>query len=239
MLSNLQRVTAAAVASVALCSFAAAQSARSGGGASAALMQQVQQLGSERTQLQGENARLKQENEALKKQVDGARKEAAAAKAGLANNQAAVGAARAANESTVKQLEDSKAKMQELIARFKDTLASMRQVESDRTQLQQQVAQKSVAFDKCAENNFSLYQITGEVLDRYEHQGAFSYMARSEPFTRISRTRIENLVDEYRQRAQELKVIKGQEATPPNQSGAGTPAPIAKQAEAPDAAAPR
>jgi len=47
-----------------------AQSARSGGGANAQLMQQMQQLASERTSLQAENAKLKKDLEDLRKERD-------------------------------------------------------------------------------------------------------------------------------------------------------------------------
>src|SRR5882762_767084 len=49
---------------------AQAQSARSGGGASAQLLQQMQQLAYERTSLQSENAKLKKDLEDLRKERD-------------------------------------------------------------------------------------------------------------------------------------------------------------------------
>jgi len=104
--------------------------------------------------------------------------------------------------------------MQELISRFRETVTQLRAVESDRTLLQQQLTQSKAAFDKCAQANYQLYQVNNEVLDRYAHQGAFSYLARAEPFTRIKRTEIDNLVLEYRERAEELRVK-------PAASGAG------------------
>src|SRR5262245_51981874 len=62
---------------------AAAQTERAGSSANAQLMQQMQQLASERTQLQAENARLKKELDELKKQGKklGEEKEAVARRA--------------------------------------------------------------------------------------------------------------------------------------------------------------
>jgi chromosome segregation ATPase len=205
---RFQRHTAMLLIAALMVGPAAAQTARSGGGASAALMQQYQQLASERAQLQADNAKLKKDLETLKKQAEAAKQQLTASQAGVRRNEAALAAAQASNQSTAKSLDDTKGKMQELVARFRDTLTSLQGVEAERTQLRQQLAQSRSAFDVCAERNYSLYQVTGEVLDRYEHQGTFSYLARSEPFTRIKRTQIENLVDEYRQRAEELRVKK-------------------------------
>ena len=188
---------------------ASAQVQRSGA-ANAQLMQQYQQAVAERSQLQVENAKLRKDADELKKQLGQAQQQATAAKAGAARNQALVATARAANDETQKSLDDLKGKMQELVSHFRETITTLHAVETERTQLQQQLTESRAAFDRCAERNFALYQVNGEILDRYEHQSAFSYLARAEPFTRLKRTRIENLVDEYRQRAEELRVKKAQ-----------------------------
>lgn len=98
--------------------------------------------------------------------------------------------------------------MQELIGKFRETITQMRGIEAERAQLQQQLTQGKTAFDQCAERNYSLYQVDNEVLDRYAHEGAFSHMERAEPFTRIKRTQIDNLVLEYKERAEELRMQK-------------------------------
>jgi len=186
---------------------AVAQVQRSGGGAAnAALMQQYQQAVTERGQLQADNAKLKKDNDDLRRQLETVKQQLATSKAGVTRNESALATAQASNENNVKALADSRAKMQELISRFRETVTQLRAVESDRTTLQQQLTQSKAAFDKCAQANYQLYQVNNEVLDRYAHQGAFSYFARAEPFTRIKRTEIDNLVLEYRERAEELRV---------------------------------
>jgi cell division septum initiation protein DivIVA len=188
------------------------------GGSNAALMQQYQQVVSERTQLQADNEKLKKDNEDLKKQLAAATQQVANSKAGIQREQAALAAAQQSGDSNAKSLADTKARMQELIAKFRETLTTLRGVETDRTNLQQQVTRGQAAFDKCAERNYQLYQVSNEILDRYAHQGMFSYLARAEPFTQIKRTELDNLVLEYRERAQELLIKKADSA------GAGAPA---------------
>jgi hypothetical protein len=186
---------------------AVAQVQRSGGGsANAALMQQYQQAVSERGQLQADNEKLKKDNDDLRRQLETLKQQLASTKAGVTRNEAALATAQASNDNNAKTLADTRGKMQELISRFRETVTQLRAVESDRTTLQQQLTQSKAAFDKCAQDNYQLYQVNNEVLDRYSHQGAFSYLARSEPFTRIKRTEIDNLVLEYRERAEELRV---------------------------------
>ncbi len=183
-----------------------AQVERSGGGENAELLQQYQQAVAERDQLQQDNAKLKKDLDAAKKQLDAVQRQLAASKAGASRSEAELAAAQNSSVSTSKTLADYKSKMDELIARFRQTIDQLRDVETDRTQLRQQVAQTKTAFDQCAQTNAALYQVTNQILDRYEHQGMLSYLARSEPFTRIKRTQINNLALEYRQRAAALRM---------------------------------
>src|SRR5215813_2098589 len=177
----------------ALCAPAVAQVQRSGGGGvSAQLAQQYQQAVTERTQLQAENSKLKKDLEDLKKQLATANGQVTAFRAGASRNQAALASAQSASETSARTLQDLKGRMQELIASYRDTIGNLKKVETERSQLQQQATQDKAAFDHCAESNYGLYEINREVLDRYEHQSAFSYLARAEPFTRLKRTQIEN-----------------------------------------------
>jgi chromosome segregation ATPase len=210
---------------------ALAQVQRSGGGGGAAnaqLMMQYQQADAERTQLKSDNAKLKKDLDDLKKQLDAAAKQAAASKAGVSRDAAQLAAAQAANDRGAKDLADGKAKMQELVGKFRETITQMRGIEGERSQLQQELTQSKAEFDRCAERNYSLYQVDNEVLDRYSHQGAFSYMARAEPFTRIKRTEIDNLVLEYKERAEELRMKR---------AAAGSSAPAASAPPSPPAPA--
>src|SRR5271170_1993767 len=212
---------------------AQAQVERSGGAANAQLAQQYQQAVSERAQLQADNAKLKKNADDLKKQLDASKQQLDALKTGVSRSHVALEAAQATNEATDKTLADTKGKLQELIGRFRETATTLRDVETERVQLQQQLAQSKAAFDQCAERNYSLYQVNNEVLDRYVHQGAFSYLERAEPFTRIKRTQIDNLALEYRQRAEELRMKKA--AAP---AAGSAPPPAAPPSGSSDAGAP-
>jgi chromosome segregation ATPase len=215
---------------------ASAQVQRSGGASpNAQVLQQLQQAVSERAHLQAENAKLKKEAEDLKKQLGTAQQQLTASKAGAGRNQAAIAAARNTNASTEKSLEEAKGKMQELVSHFRETVTSLHGVETERSQLRQQLADSQAAYDHCAESNYALYELDTEVLDRYAHQGAFSYLSRSEPFTRLKRTQIDNLVIEYQQRAQELRI---QKAAAPKAGPTAVPGAIAPGGPTPSPAQP-
>jgi chromosome segregation ATPase len=193
-----------------------AQVQRSGGGESQKIMQQYQQIAAEKTALQAQLTQMKTDLDAAKAELTTAKKERDALKARAGTETAA--AASAARLSTEKETaeksaEQSKQRLAELVARFRETANNLKDVEADRTKLRNQLEERSTAYDKCAEANLGLYEINTELLNRYEHIGTFTKISAAEPFTRITRTRIENLVDEYRERALELRVKKQPAAT--------------------------
>lgn len=208
------RLFALALAVALIVQVASGQVQRSGGGANMQLMQEYQQAVSERDQLKDDNSKLKKDLDDAKKQLEAAQKQLTASKVGASRNEAELAAAQTSSQNNAKALADLRGRAEELVARFRDTVKTLQGVETDRAQLKQQLGQSQSAYDKCAVTNDALYQVASEVLDRYQHQGAFSYLARSEPFTKIKQTQIDNLVVEYRERAEELRLKKATPAAP-------------------------
>jgi chromosome segregation ATPase len=188
-----------------------AQTPRSGGGESQKIMQQYQQLAAEKTALQAQVAQMKKDLESAQGELAATKKERDALKSHSAASAAAatqLAQVTASKETAEKNLDLYKQRMAELVARFRETATNLKGVEAERTQLRTDLDARNRAYDKCVEDNVQLYEINGEILDRYEHIGPFTRASSAEPFTRITRTRIENLVDEYRERALQLKVKK-------------------------------
>jgi len=214
-------------------SMAQGQSERSGGGVNAQLAQQYQQAVAERTQLQSDNAKLKKDLDDTKKELDAAKRQLAALNANTGKAQAELTAAQTSSQNNEKTLEQTKAKLQELVDRFRDNVATLRGTETERVQLQQQLVQAKAAIDQCAQRNVALSELNAEVLDRYQHQGVFDHLAKAEPFTRIERAKIDNLVLEDRQRVDELRVQKQSTAVQGTMSGTAPPVAPASGAPAP------
>jgi len=186
------------------------QTARSGGSgaANAQMLQQIQQLGSERTVLQSENAHLKEELEKMRKERDALK--TGQQTLGARERASTAAATRTAQERDTAQSEltEQKTRMQELVAKFRETAQTLRDVETDRTAKTEALTTRDRDLKSCVDHNLALYKINGEVLDRLEHQGLLSNLARSEPFTKIKRTQLENLVDDYKQKADDQRVIQ-------------------------------
>lgn len=211
------------IVAVAACSVATgvqAQVQRSGD-ANARVSQQLQQLSSEKVALQAENNKLKQELEQVKAQLQ---KSAGATKELENRNrvlQASVGRDTANNQQAEEQLEKSRAQLQELVTKFRETVQTLRDTEADRATIKSQLAAREREYKVCVDRNVGLYEINDEVLDRMEDRGFWSQLTEREPFTRLKRTQLENLIDDYRYRVDELRLEKQQQAQMPAPASKG------------------
>jgi chromosome segregation ATPase len=183
-----------------------AQTQRSGGGEAQKFMQQYQQLAAEKTVLQAQVAQMKKDLDAAHTELAAVKKERDVAKAHTGVSPTAVAQAIGAKETALRNLDQSKQRMSELVVRFREMATNLKDVEADRSTLRRELGERNSAFDKCAEDNLQLFELSSDILKRYEHVGMFTKVSAAEPFTRITRTRLENLVDEYRIKAQELRV---------------------------------
>jgi cell division septum initiation protein DivIVA len=184
---------------------ALAQTQRTGD-TNARAMQQLQQLSSERAQLKAENDKLKQETEQLKKQLASATSEQSSLQQKLKTTEASAAHDAASNQQNSDALEKLRGQLQELIGRFRETAQSLKEVETDRTAVKGKLQTTERELNVCIERNVGLYNLNTEALDHLEKKGVWSSLAEKEPFTRIQRTRLENLIDDYRERAAELKI---------------------------------
>jgi chromosome segregation ATPase len=209
---------------------AGAQTARSGGSASAQLVQQLQQLGSERTALQAENARIKKELADMTKERDTLKAGRAALDQRARVSEVAV--ARSAQDKQTAEGETGKLKerIQELIAKFRETAQTLKDVEMERATFKQSLETRNNELTECVDKNKALYQLNGEVLTRLEGQGVFSRMASAEPFTKLKRVQLENLIDDYKYRADDKKVTTSpaSQALPAQDARASGAAPVSQ-----------
>lgn len=183
-----------------------AQTARSSGGSSTQqAIRQVQQLASERTALQAENEQLKAQLADLRQKLAAAESQAKALRGRTPAADAALAQARAASADLEAEVVRRKEREGQLVAEFRKTVETLRTVEGDRTSLQQRTAALGREHEACLRNNAELTSIALDVLSRYENSGFGHALGRSEPFTRLARTRLENYVDENRGRVEELR----------------------------------
>lgn len=190
-----------------LLAFGAVGQVQRSGNDNARVMQQLQQLTAEKAQAQAENTKLKTEVENLKSQL--AKSTAAVAASEQRAKKVAAGLS-AKESAAVQEINDAltrtRSQMQELVVKFRETGQTLKGVETDRDQLRAQASSQERDLKTCVDRNAGLYLVSDEILRNLENRGVWSTLSEKEPFTRISRTRLENLIDEYRYRVEELRV---------------------------------
>jgi hypothetical protein len=79
-------------------------------------------------------------------------------------------------------------------------------VETDRDQLRAQALTQERDLKTCVDRNAGMYLLTDEILRKVADRGMWSSLTEKEPFTKLSRTRLDNLIEDYRYRVDELRV---------------------------------
>lgn len=201
-------------AMIAMCSVGHAQIQRSGSD-NARIVQQLQQATAEKSQLQLDNDALKKELEKIKEKAVQATAEQSRLQQRVRELEQAGEKMRSATTDNDEALQKSRAQLQELIGKYREVAQTFKDVENERDAL---VGGKSVQereLKTCVDRNAQMYLLTDEILGRLENQGLWSAISGKEPFTQLSRTRLENLVEDYRYRVNELKLTDKSAATMP------------------------
>jgi hypothetical protein len=191
------------------------------GGDNARNLQQMQQLASERTALQADNAKLKDEVADLKKKLDKATADAATVATRTKNMEQQSALELESKKQMTESLEKSRAQMQELVTHFRETAQNLKTVEIERNELKSQLDARNREYATCVDRNVGLYEINLETLDRLDKHGFWSGVRDAEPFTQLSRARLENLIDAYRYRVDELRVERRKKTVTPANSPNG------------------
>ncbi len=167
-------------------------------GADGRLQAMVSQLTAERASLLADKQRLtreldaaKAELEALQGQYDEASGELLATSRSLVRNQAE-------QEQTSRQLERTEERLETLIGEFRETIDLLGETETERNEYRVRFETRDREYRACVKSNNEMYATSSEILDAYDRHGLFSRAMKAEPFLKLKRNQIENLIDDYR-----------------------------------------
>jgi ABC-type transporter Mla subunit MlaD len=144
----------------------------------------LRQMSQERDALQAENARLKGEVEELNRKLGSLKK----------NSEASLAKSREGNAALSENLQK--------------TAQNLRQTETEKTQLQGTVVDQAQLIESCEAKNVKMLQINRELLVHYERKGFIDAMLQHEPLTQLKRVEIENIVQEYQDKIDQLEFKK-------------------------------
>ena len=155
----------------------------------------------ERNTLLSDKAQLEQEKKTLTGKVDALNKQVAEDKVKLD-----------ALDAKQKELDDTKESLAKWKAAYEQIQSAAQKAETERSKL----ASESIILKRKVEDrerkNLELYKTANEVLTRYEKFGLGEALSAKEPFTGITRVKLENQVQDYQDKIADEKV-KPEQAT--------------------------
>lgn len=168
----------------------------------------------ERNNLLSDKAQLEQEKKTLTGKVDALNKQIAEDKTKLDLLETKQKDLDAANESIAKWK-----------AAYEQLTTAAQKSEAERTKL----ASESIILERKVQDrerkNLELYKTANEILTRYEKFGLGEALSAKEPFTGITRVKLENQVQDYQDKIADEKVKPDEAAKPP----AKTEQPVRKE----------
>lgn len=153
----------------------------------------------ERDSLQTAKVQSDQEKKALTEKFDALAKQAAADGKALAASKTQL----AEREAENAQLQDSLQKLQQWQTH---AVEIAQKTEGDRTKLAGQVIELQRKLADREAKNLALFKLGNEILKRYERFGLGDALAAKEPFTGITRVKLENLVQDYQDKLADQRV---------------------------------
>jgi len=142
----------------------------------ARVQRMLRQMSQERDALQAENAKLKGEIEELNRKL---------------------GSLKKSSESSLAKSREGNTALSENLQK---TAQNLRQIETEKTQLQATIVDQAQLIETCEASNVKLLQINRELLVDYDKKGFMDAMLQREPLTQLKRVEIENIVQDYQDR---------------------------------------
>jgi predicted nuclease with TOPRIM domain len=149
----------------------------------------LRQMNAQKVQLEQQNAKLQAEIDDLKRQSEKQLKKQKSGnkKLGLEN----------------KHKDEFIAKLRNKI---KELVSTLRQSENERLLANKTGQAVDSDLKTCVSNNQQLVKLNDELVKKYGEKGVWAAMTQAEPFTGIEQVKIENIMQDYRFKNEDLKV---------------------------------
>ena len=163
------------------------------------LTQRLRAAETERNNLLSDKAQSEQEKKTLTTKVEALTKQTAADKEQLDT-------LTAKNDGQEKELADTKEALAKWKAAFDQLTTDAKKSESERARLAGEAAELKRKVEDRERKNRELYKLGSEILTRYEKFGLGEALTAREPFTGITRVKLENLVQDYQDKLADQRV---------------------------------
>lgn len=177
---------------------AAAPRDQGGGDALRKAQQMLQSLAAEKTRLESENLRISEELKKVQNELETARGD-------LDKAERAHGDSRQRNQALAQRVREDSERIAELQSRYRSELGD---AQADIRLLHAAVEERDRWIGECQARNDGLYTANVELLEAYRDKGPLAALAQREPLTGIASVRVENAVQEFQFRLEDLRTVK-------------------------------
>jgi predicted nucleic acid-binding Zn-ribbon protein len=94
--------------------------------------------------------------------------------------------------------QESEKKLKQMEEQYATSNKNLQQMQLDK---EQEKKRMDGDLQVCEKKNSELYRISSELMDKYQAKGIWQSMRQAEPFTQIEKVKLENLLQEYRDKA--------------------------------------
>ena len=176
----------------------AAQREQGGGDALRKAQYMLQKLSSEKTALEQENLRLAEELKQAQGELDGTRSK-------LDKTEQAHGQAQERNAALTDRVRADSQRIGELQVTYRQEIGDAR---ADIQLLHSAVKERDSWIADCNSKNEAMYKANSELLAAYRDKDAWDALKQSDPVTGIASVTVENAVQEYQFRLEDLRTVK-------------------------------
>ena len=167
------------------------------------------------SQVQGDLAAAEQEKAKLAADLEKAQASSKAEAGKVASLQHGLGTSKqqlTAVTGELAQVKETLATTAQQLAETRKTLAettqTLQQTEAAKRNLETVKASNERDIASCERKNLALYEVGRSLMDRFEHKTCGEVLADKEPFTGIRKVETENLMEEYRDKLDDQKLIR-------------------------------
>jgi uncharacterized phage infection (PIP) family protein YhgE len=171
----------------------------------------LRQSQTESSTLAQSKSEAEQKLKAADAQLDTLRNSSKSEQAGL---RAKLKAAADAQAGLISQLENARQQLAALSAKQVETAKMLSERETLLKRVQSDLDASRAAGSSCEAKNLKMYEYSQELARRYENKGVWTAMRQKEPVTGIGGVGMENLLQEYREKAASQRV-QSPAPTPP------------------------
>ncbi len=166
----------------------------------------MQELNTQKAALEQEIIQLKKDNKELEKDLKKAKKEISQNEATIDKYKGRVAGLNNTVEKRDEKIDKREGQLRDVIAKYQDTVLVVQQLNGEKAELEETVAEKESIIQEQEVKNAILYKANIELMELYENKNRIDGLVQSEGFTGLKQVEIENILQEYKFKLQDGQI---------------------------------